>query len=123
MTPSEVARALIGRIEAGDVEGALALYADDVVTWRNLDGRELGKKQVRTILAFLAGLPDLQYRDVRIQDTGDGRGFVQQHVLTCKSKQGEPVEAAACLVARVEQGQLKRLDEYLDSAAMAPLLG
>ncbi len=121
MTPTEVARGLIERIEAGDVDGAAAYYAEDVVTWRNIDGRELAKPQVRRILEFLAGLDELAYQDVRIQETHDG--FVQQHVLTCRSPSGEPVRAAACLVGSVRDGQLARLDEYLDSAAMAPLLG
>ena len=121
MTPTDVARGLIERIEAGDVEGAADFYAEDVVTWRNIDGRELAKPQVLRILGFLAGLEDLAYEDVRIQETGSG--FVQQHVLSCQSPLGEPVRAAACLVGSVESGRLVRLDEYLDSAAMAPLLG
>lgn len=121
MKPTDVARGLIERIEAGDVEGAAGFYAEDVVTWRNIDGRELAKPQVRRILEFLSGLDDLAYEDVRIQETETG--FVQQHVLTCTSPGGEPVRAAACLVGTVRDGQLARLDEYLDSAAMAPLLG
>jgi ketosteroid isomerase-like protein len=120
MTPTEVARGLIASIEAGDVDGAADWYAEDVVTWRNLDGRELAKPQVRKILAFLSSLEDLAYQDVRIQETADG--FVQQHVLCCKSARGEDVRAAACLVATVRDGKLARIDEYLDSAAMAPLL-
>ena len=121
MTPTEVASGLIERIEAGDAEGAAAFYAEDVVTWRNIDGRELAKRQVCRILEFLAGLDDLAYEDVRIQETQGG--FVQQHILTCKAPSGESVRAAACLVASVRDGRLTRLDEYLDSAAMAPLLG
>ena len=121
MTPTEVARGLIGHIVAGDVDGALAYYADDVVTWRNIDGRELGKPQLRKIFQFLAGLDGLAYEDVRIQETASG--FVQQHVLTCKAPGGEPVRAAACLVATLSGDEIQRLDEYLDSAAMAPLLG
>jgi len=121
MTPTEVAQGLIERIEAGDVEGAAAFYAEGVVTWRNIDGRELVKAQVLRILGFLAGLEDLVYEDVRIQEIADG--FVQQHVLSCRSPGGESVRAAACLVARVQDGRLVRVDEYLDSAAMAPLLG
>ena len=120
MTPTDVARGLIERIEAGDVEGAAAFYAEDVVTWRNIDGRELVKKQILRILAFLAGLEELVYEDVRIQEVRDG--FVQQHVLCCRSPRGDQVRAAACLVARVRDGRLLRVDEYLDSAAMAPLM-
>ena len=121
MTPTDVARGLIERIEAGDIEGAAAFYAEDVVTWRNIDGRELVKKQILRILGFLASLEGLVYEDLRIQELPEG--FVQQHVLCCRSPSGESVRASACLVARVRDGQLLRVDEYLDSAAMAPLLG
>lgn len=121
MKPTEVARGLIDRIEAGDAAGAAGFYAEDAVTWRNIDGRELAKPQVRRILEFLSRLEGLAYEDVRIQETPDG--FVQQHVLTCRSAGGEPVRAHACLVGAVQNGQITRLDEYLDSAAMAPLLG
>ena len=48
---------------------------------------------------------------------------VQQHVLACTSSSGVPVRAHACLVATVEDGRIRRLDEYLDAAAIAPLMG
>jgi len=33
------------------------------------------------------------------------------------------VRVDACLVGTVEDGQIVRIDEYVDSAAMAPLMG
>ena len=120
MTGTEIARALIDRVGRGDIEGAADLYAEDSVTWRNLDGRELSKKQVRKIFEIFSKLDGLSYEDVRIQELPSG--FVQQHVLRCRTPSGEDVAADACLVVRVEDGKIVRIDEYMDSAAIAPLM-
>jgi ketosteroid isomerase-like protein len=116
-----VARRLMECLQSGDAEGALALYRDDVIGWRNLDQRELVKKQIGRILRFLVGLADMRYADVRILPTPEG--FVQQHTLRCRAPNGAEVAVPACFVARVENGQIARIDEYMDGAAMAPLLG
>lgn len=117
-----VARELTERLVAGDAEGAGALYADDAVVWRNLDGRELVKRQVLKVLAMLTGaISGLRYENVRVRPTPDG--FVQQHTLRGTTKDGAELRADACFVAVVRDGRIVRVDEYLDSAAMAPLMG
>jgi ketosteroid isomerase-like protein len=117
----EIARRLNAAILARDLEGALALYHEDALVWRNLDGRSLGRKQTRKVLEFLfTKVGELRYDDVRVHATP--RGFVQQHTLRGRAPSGEPIVAHACLVATVEAGRILRLDEYLDSAAMAPLM-
>lgn len=115
------ARRLIECVVGGDIAGVGALYHDDIVCWRNLDGRGLVKKQALKIVGFLGTLDELAYEDVRIEATATG--FVQQHTLCCLSPSGEAVRVAACLVAEVRDGQILRIDEYVDSAAMAPLMG
>ncbi len=118
--PVELARALIERTLAKDVDGAMALYREDAVAWRNVDGRTLGTRQIRKVLEFLAtGVDGLRYDDVRLAPT-DG-GFVQQHTMRGTTKKGAAFESHACLVARVVDGRIARMDEYFDSAAMAPL--
>ena len=42
----KLANELRGRIEAGDVQGVDALYDDRAIVWRNIDNRELVKKQM-----------------------------------------------------------------------------
>ena len=117
----KLADELRGRIEAGDVRGVDALYDDRAIVWRNIDNRELVKKQMLKVIEFLATeVTDLHYEDVRVQATETG--YVQQHTLRCVTANGTPVEARACLVVTVENGKVLRLDEYLDSAAMAPLM-
>lgn len=127
MDSETIARALIERTLAGDVEGVGALYHDDARVWRNFDAKAIGKAQLLKVIGYLGKkVGDLRYEDVRIQTTPTG--FVQQHVFAGTSPGGQPFSAHTCLVARLregEDGQLRiaRLDEYLDSKALAPLLG
>ena len=117
----KLANDLRGRIEAGDVQGVDALYDDRAIVWRNVDNRELVKEQMLKVIEFLATqVTELRYEDVRVQATDTG--YVQQHTLRCIAANGQAVEARACLVVTVEGGKVLRLDEYLDSAAMAPLM-
>lgn len=126
-TPAEhphlaVARAFTERLNAKDAEGVAALYADDLVVFRNLDGRELVKKQVMKVVGFLtSSVKELRYTDVKAQPTPTG--FVQQHTLRGIAPNGQEVAAHACLVATVRDGLIARVDEYIDSAALAPLMG
>lgn len=116
-----VARRLMQAIQTGDVATVEALYADDMVGWRNFDRRELGKPAMIRIIAFLAKqVRDLRYEAIRVEPTPSG--YVQQHVLHATAPDGSKVESPACLVVAVEGGQIRRLEEYLDSAAIAPLL-
>lgn len=118
----EVARKLTERTLAGDVDGVAALYHQDAVCWRNFDDRELAKPQVLKVIRLLGqSVRDLRYEELRVQATA--RGFVQQHVMRGIAPSGQELRVAACLVATLDGGLIRRLDEYLDSKALAPLLG
>jgi ketosteroid isomerase-like protein len=117
----QIARDLTRRILAGDVDGVGELYHDELTAWRSHDLRTLARKQALRVVEILSRqLRELRYEDVRIQPTPDG--FVQQHVMRCLSPKGEPVEAHICLVARIRDGRIAHIDEYMDSAQMAPLM-
>ncbi len=50
-------------------------------------------------------------------------GFVQQHILHATTRAGEKVALRVCLVVKLEaDGLIRRIDEYLDPAELAPLL-
>lgn len=117
---ARIARDLTQRILAGDVGGVGELYHDELTAWRSHDLRTLVRKQALRVVEILGRLSQLRYEDVRIQPTPDG--FVQQHVMRCLSPKGEPVEAHVCLVARIRDGRIVHVDEYMDSAQMAPLM-
>ena len=117
----DVARRLMTAIQAGDVAAVGALYADDMVGWRNFDRRELGKPAMLRVIEFLAKeVRDLRYDAIRVDPTPSG--YVQQHVLHATAPDGTRIESPACLVVEVRDGRIRRLEEYLDSAAIAPLL-
>jgi ketosteroid isomerase-like protein len=48
-------------------------------------------------------------------------GFLQQHVLEATLPDGSLFKMSACVVVRVENGVITRLDEYLDSAEASVL--
>jgi ketosteroid isomerase-like protein len=117
----QVAHDLIAAITAGDVHAVDALYHDDALVFQNTTGETLNKKRMLGIIRFLAQVSELRYEDVRVQPTPTG--FVQQHVLCCRSQSGEEVRAHACLVGTVDEGRIRRLDEYLDAASISALTG
>lgn len=117
----EIARRLMEAIQAGDVATVAGLYADDMVGWRNFDRRELGKAQMVKVIEYLAKrVRDLRYEGIRVETTASG--YVQQHVLHATAPDGTRIESPACLVVEVCDGRIRRLEEYLDSAAIAALL-
>ena len=120
-SPVEVAQRMIECVTQGDLAGIERLYHDDIRVWRNVDERELVKRQAVKVVQILSTLSDLAYRDVRIE-ASDG-GFVQQHVLCCTGPKGDAVRVPSCIIARLDGGRIVRIDEYADSGAMAPLMG
>ena len=50
-------------------------------------------------------------------------GCSQQHVLSGKLRDRGPFEISMCIVLEMTGGKIRRIDEYLDSAALGPLFG
>lgn len=48
---------------------------------------------------------------------------MQQHVLRVTTASGRRVSVPACMVVAVEAGRITRIEEYLDSAHVAAVLG
>jgi ketosteroid isomerase-like protein len=116
----EVASRLIGAIEAGDFETFLACYAPGAVIWHNNDNLEQDPATVVKVLGWLRKRVDgLRYEELRVQPTPSG--YVEQHVLRGTMRDGSTLEVPACLVVTVVDGLITRLDEYLDTAAVANL--
>ena len=76
-------------------------------------------KNMRTLDWVMRKLPDRHYRVIRREALKDG--FLQQHVLEATLPDGTKWNLPACLVVKTRDGLIVRLDEYLDSAATAPL--
>jgi ketosteroid isomerase-like protein len=109
-------------IEAGDVAGVGSCFGDGAVVWHNDDGITVPARKVLRVLGWLAAhVSDLRYDVSRRLTVTDG--YVQQHVLRGIAPDGSELALAACLIVRVEDGHITRIDEYLDSAATGALRG
>ena len=117
----DLGEALMAAISAGDIEALRGIYAPDAVIWHNNDGVEQSvDDNLRVLQWVVRHIGNLRYEDIRRQRTDNG--FVQQHVLRGTAPNGQPLEIRACLICRVRDGRITRLEEYLDTAHVAPLL-
>jgi ketosteroid isomerase-like protein len=119
--PLVIADRLFAAIQAGDVDAVRALYAPEAEIWHNTDGVTQAPEQNLQVLRWVVRhIRELRYEEVRRHATASG--FVQQHVLRGTVGAGVAVEIPACIVCTVRDGRITRLDEYIDSAHVAPLL-
>lgn len=115
-----LAQRLVRGVTARDLKAVAALYAENLVVWRNTDGQSLSKARALKLVSWLGRtVRDLRYEDVRVIPTLEG--YVQQHVLCGQNAQGEALRIPACLVVRVVSGHIVRIDEYLDASHTSPL--
>ncbi len=122
MTSENEIRALAKRffdaVEAGDVDTVRASYTDDCPIWHNTDSIEqTPDDNANTLRGMTQRISERNYSDRRLE-TFPG-GFVQQHVLKGVRKDGSRVEMPVCIVCRVRDGKISRLDEYFDSVHVA----
>jgi ketosteroid isomerase-like protein len=117
----ELAERLFKAIEAADIDAVKEIYAPDAEIWHNTDGlTQSPAENVRTLTWVTTNLKDLAYTEIRRSATDDG--FVQQHVLVATNRAGQRVEVPACIVVRIADGHITRLDEYIDSANVAEIM-
>jgi ketosteroid isomerase-like protein len=108
-------------VAAGDIDTVRAIYAPDALIWHNYDGKtQDAETNLRTLAVVARVIRGLRYEDVRRTVTSSG--FVQQHVLRGIAPNGAELNVPACIVCTVVEGRITRLDEYFDSAHLAPLL-
>lgn len=114
MTDSlQIAEALTTAVAARDIEAVADLYHQDLVVWHSYDNAEQTREEnLSSLGAFLLGAKEVRYDEIRRQRTDDG--FVQQHILMAELADGpSPAPRPACLVVRVRDGKIHRLDEYI----------
>jgi len=110
----------IAAIEHGDVEAVRACYAPDAKIWHNTDKLEQSVEQnLKSVAWFARKLPQRTYHVQRREVLKDG--FLQQHVLEAKLPDGGTWSLSACVLIRMKDGVITRLDEYIDSAETTAL--
>lgn len=120
-SPEEIlalAKRFFDGVEDGNIGILREVYAPDVEIWHNTDGLVQGlEDNVVALTGLVSRISDRKYENRRTEAFPGG--FVQQHVLTGKRKDGARVSLPACLVCMVTDGRITRLDEYFDSAGVA----
>lgn len=117
----ELAERLFTAVERGDVEALREIYAPDAPIWHNTDQRvQTVEENLRTIRWIAANVKGFRYEEIR--RTVTETGFVEQHLTRGTGPGGAEFNIPACIVCTVVDGRITRLDEYLDSAQVAPLV-
>jgi ketosteroid isomerase-like protein len=118
----DVADRLFAAITAGEVDAVAALWSEDVTVWHQGDERDNDKARAVKVIRWYVNATTYRHYEVLDRQVFDG-GFVQQHILHSTSTRGEDVALRVCLIVKIgDDGLIRRIDEYLDPAELAPLL-
>jgi ketosteroid isomerase-like protein len=117
---ADVAAQLFANIEAGNVAGVAALYHDEVAVWHNFDNATQTKAEnLRLLVGLIEIAPQRRYEV--LERHAIGNRFIQRHNLHCRTAAGADVVIPACIFITVQDGTIRRIDEYLDIAQTNPL--
>jgi hypothetical protein len=102
-------------LAAGDLAAARAACAPDARIWHSFDriAHDLDSIE-RDWAGLIAATEARGITDIRRRPTPDG--FVQQHLFWILPKGGTRKIWPVCVVVRIEDGLIVRLDEYIDRA-------
>ncbi|CAB4793539.1 unannotated protein [freshwater metagenome] len=121
-----IASRFIAYVEACDLDSLSAMYAPDGVVNINVLGLDQPAAETfETLKSMHQRAESLRYEVLEVIPTESG--YVQRHRLHVVVPRAEDSEAQnlvipACLIVKLDQGGLiTRVDEYLDSAQIAPL--
>jgi len=111
----ELCEAFFDAYENRRIDEIDRLYADDCIIWHNVFGRETTKHD--NLSKFHESYRGQRRRtyDDRIVDVFDD-GFVIRYQLRGVQNSGHTGSLWICIVGRVRDGQITRIDEYMDSS-------
>jgi ketosteroid isomerase-like protein len=112
----EIIDRMYGALANRDLDGAMACLAPGARVWHCFDGIAQDRAAILAgWTALLAGFSDFAFVDVRRHAIAGG--FVQQQMMTGRTPSGALVAWAICLVVRLENGLVARVEEYIDRAS------
>ena len=98
------------------------VYADDCIIWHNVFGRETtGQDNIERFFDSYQGQRRRTYDDRTVNVFRDG--FVIQYTLTGVMTSGHKGALWICIVGKVRDGKITRIDEYMDSGRFAAWSG
>ena len=125
MTEYEIRELCNGFFDAyqdGRVDVLRQLTADDCIIWHNVFGRETtGAENLAALPKSYTGQRRRTYDDRTIDTFEDG--FVIRYTLAGVQTTGHRGALWICIVGRCRDGQITRIDEYMDSSKFAAWAG
>lgn len=116
---AQLAANFFAAIEDGNIDAVREIYAPHAVIWHNTDRlASTVDENLQVLTDFVKRIRERRYENRRVEVFADG--FVQQHLLTGTRADGVRLALPACLVCKVENGRIMRLDEYFDGAQVEP---
>lgn len=114
-TALEVADQLFRNLEAKNAAGVAALYHDDIAVWHNFSMAGQTREANLAILGdLIRNVSEIRYEVLERHDLG-GK-VVQRHNLRCRIASGREFVIPACIFITVDDGRIRRIEEYLDTA-------
>jgi ketosteroid isomerase-like protein len=114
---SELLDDFFAGIQRGDLAVVERAYSDDVEVWHNVTGRSLDKAASIDLLRFWCSKVSNMRYEVLERHTYEG-GATQRHIVHGDAG-GAVLRADVCIVFHLSGGQITRIYEYLDPAAVA----
>lgn len=120
MDTLSLARHFIDCIENGDETGARACFHPDAGIWHNYDGvTQTLDQNMAVFMNIVTKTKSRKYEYKRLEEIEGG--YLQQHTLRVVTNGGEELAAEAIAVVLVDDGKIRRIDEYLDPTPLASL--
>jgi ketosteroid isomerase-like protein len=118
-TQEELLELLFAGITGRDLDAVAELYADDIEVWNSASRRAMHREESIAVLrSFLRRTEAVDY-EVLERRHWEG-GAMQRHVLHVRVGE-EDHSIDVCLTFSFADGYIRRIHEYLDSRALAPL--
>jgi ketosteroid isomerase-like protein len=118
---TDVAERLVAAIAAGDAEALGEIFRPDAVVWHSTDQLDMTLPALQEMLRSISSIAtaDVQQTGLHHTDTG----FVLTLASTYTLKTGGTTTFHAAQVVDLDaDDQIVRVDEYLDSAGLDPLI-
>ena len=97
------------------------LYSDDCIIWHNVFGKDTTREDNIAGMRVDKGQRRRTYNDRVINVFHDG--FVIQYSLNGVMHTGHKGALWICIVGRVRDGKITRIDEYMDTSKFAAWMG
>lgn len=120
METLELARHFMRVLETGDEAKARECLTPDARIWHNFDDHEQTVDENMRLLGWMVKNCRSREYDIQRLEEVEG-GYLQQHILRMETNSGKQLEMHACVVVKVRDGKVARIEEYLDPAAVAGL--